>query len=46
MLTVLYAMPVVSSTKLLQEFAEANWDEAAEDQEDLQQWQVRVILFL
>lgn len=24
----------------LQEFAEANWDESAEDQEDLQQWQV------
>lgn len=22
-----------------EEFAEANWDEAAEDQEDLQQWQ-------
>lgn len=26
--------------EISQEFAEANWDESAEDQEDLQQWQV------
>lgn len=43
LLLYLYTSFIISSVSAVvvsQEFAEANWDESAEDQDDLQQWQV------